>query len=150
MRMVRTGQRNHREAVRKWGQVLLQFMWRPARRDEMNLVEVKAPVGSARDCQVTRMDGIEGATENSNSPGMVFGRGAVSLRCGQCASVKGTRLDSLTKPQWQAVRLRWLPGCQTLRRLQYLQILRLRRELCLPVLPSGFYPVHQRCREQDS
>ena len=39
--------------------MLFQLVRRPAGRDEMNFVKIKAPVGRASDGQVTVVDGIK-------------------------------------------------------------------------------------------
>src|SRR5262249_33623459 len=45
--MVGTGERDHRKTVRKRSEVLLQFVRRADRGDEMNFVEIEAAVGGA-------------------------------------------------------------------------------------------------------
>ena len=83
MRMFGTGKRNHGKPVREGCEVLLQLVRRPARGNEVEFVEIKAPVGGAGDGKMTVVDGIEGAAENRNTARMVLCGGAVRLRCGQ-------------------------------------------------------------------
>lgn len=59
MRMFRARQGNHCKAVREWREMLFEFVRRPACRDEMNFVEIKAPVRRARDGQVAIVNGIK-------------------------------------------------------------------------------------------
>ena len=59
MRMLGASERNHRKAVRKRSEVLLQLVRRPARGNEVELVEIEAPVGGAGDGKMAIVDGIE-------------------------------------------------------------------------------------------
>src|ERR1700751_2702337 len=86
MRMLRARQRHHRKPVRKRRQMLLQFVGWPARRNEVNLVEVKWPVCGSRHGQVPCMNEIKRAAKQCNSSWLVFGRRAVRLRCRQSPS----------------------------------------------------------------
>ena len=83
MRMLGASERDHRKPVRERRKVLLQLVRWPARGDEMEFVEIEAPVGGASNGKVAVVDGIEGAAENRNTARMVFCSGAVRLRCGQ-------------------------------------------------------------------
>jgi hypothetical protein len=49
VRMLGGSQRNHCKAVRERREVLLQLVRRPARGNEMQLVEIKTPVGGSSD-----------------------------------------------------------------------------------------------------
>jgi len=44
--MLRASQRHHSKAMWKWRQMLLQLVRRPARRNEVKLVEIKPPVAA--------------------------------------------------------------------------------------------------------
>ncbi len=83
VRVFGTGKRNHGKPVREGREVLLQLVRRPARGDEVEFVEVEAPVGSAGDGKMAVVDGIEGAAENRNTARMVLCSSAVRLRGGQ-------------------------------------------------------------------
>ena len=84
MRMFGTGQRNHRVAMRKRREMLLQLVRRSAGRNEMNFVEIKTPVGGACDRQMSIMNRVERAAKNRDATGMVFGcSAALRLRGGQ-------------------------------------------------------------------
>ena len=86
MRMLGARQRNHRKAVRKGRQVLLQLVRRTAGGDEMNFVEIKSPVRRARNGKVAVMNRVERPAKNRDAARMVLCGGAVSLRGGQCFS----------------------------------------------------------------
>ena len=88
--MVAACERDHSETVRKGSEVLLQLMGRPAGRDEMDFIEIEAPVRSAREAQMTAMNGIERAAEESNAARLMFCGGAMRLGYGQCASPEST------------------------------------------------------------
>src|SRR6266852_8817216 len=83
VRMLCASERDHREAVRKRREVLLQLVRRPARGDEVEFIEIEAPVGGASSGKMTVVNGIEGTAENRNTARMMSCRGAVRLRCGQ-------------------------------------------------------------------
>ena len=83
MRMLGASERDHRKAVRKRSEVLLKLVRRPARGNEVELVEIEAPVGGAGDGKMTIVDGIEGASKNRNTARMMPCGGAVRLRYGQ-------------------------------------------------------------------
>src|SRR5882672_10448115 len=87
--MFRAGERNHRKPVREWCEMLLQFVWRPARWDKMNFVEIETAVGCARDSEMAVMDWIERAAKKRDAARMVSCGGAVRLGDGQCVSVDG-------------------------------------------------------------
>src|SRR5262249_36028393 len=72
--------------------MLLQLMWRTARRDEMYLVEVKTAVGSTRHLQVATMNWIEGTTKKRDAARMMFCGGAGRPGRGQCGSPEGAGL----------------------------------------------------------
>lgn|SRR5215467_285011 len=88
MRMVHARERDHSEAVREGREVLLQFVRRTARRDELNFVEVEAAISGAGYGKMAIVNRIEGAAKNRYAAGMVFCGGAVRLRCGQSVSVE--------------------------------------------------------------
>jgi len=69
--------------VWKRREVLLQFVRRAARGDEMNLVEIEAAVGGAGDGEVAIVDWIERAAKQSDTAGMMFSGSAVGLSGGQ-------------------------------------------------------------------
>src|SRR5580704_5621323 len=48
MRMLGAGEREHRETVREWSEMLFELVGWAACRDEMNLVEIETPVSGAR------------------------------------------------------------------------------------------------------
>jgi hypothetical protein len=96
--MFGAGQGHHSEPVRKGREVLLELVRRTAGRNEMDFVEIEAAIRSPRDSQMSGMNGIEGAAEKSNTPGMVFGCCAMGLGCGQSASIACRSSDSLTVP----------------------------------------------------
>ena len=83
MRMVHARERDHSEAVREGREVLLQFVRRTARRDEMNFVEIEAAVGGTRDGDVAIMDWIERTAKKRDTAGMVLSGCAVRLSGGQ-------------------------------------------------------------------
>src|SRR5580704_13736889 len=64
MRMLGAGERDHGKAVRERREVLLQLVRRSARCDEMQLVEIEAPVGGARDGEMPVVDGVERTAKN--------------------------------------------------------------------------------------
>jgi hypothetical protein len=99
MRMLGGCERNHGEAVREWGEVLLQFVRWATGGDEMDFVEIKTAVGGASDGEVTVVDRIEGAAEHADAAGVMLGGGAmVGVRGGQCVSMDevAVRLQELT------------------------------------------------------
>src|SRR5258708_31505503 len=77
--------RDHGKPVRKWREVLLQLVRGTARRDKVELVEIKAPVSGTSNGKMAVVDGIEGTAKNRDAPRMMFCGGAGRLRCGQCA-----------------------------------------------------------------
>ncbi len=81
--MLGAGERDHGKPVRERREVLLQFVRRTARRDEVNLVKIEAPVGGARGGKMAVVDGVEGTAENRDVARMMFCGGAVRLRGGQ-------------------------------------------------------------------
>src|SRR5260221_8332101 len=86
MRMLCRRQRRHREAVRKRRQVLLQFVRRTARGNEMHFVKIESPVCRPGYSQVAGMDGVKRAAKNCNPSWMVFRRRTFRLRSRQSAS----------------------------------------------------------------
>src|SRR6266481_7827798 len=86
MRMLRARQRHHGKSMRKGRQVLLQLVWRPARRNEMNFVEIESPVRGSRHGKMPGMNRIERASKQCDTARMVFCGGALRLRGGQCVS----------------------------------------------------------------
>ena len=86
MRMLGARERDHREAVRKRRQVLLQLVRRAAGGDEMNFVEIEAAVRSARDGKMAVMNRVEGSAKKRDAARMMLCGGAVRLRGGQCVS----------------------------------------------------------------
>jgi len=83
VRMLGASESDHRKAVRERREVLLELVRGTARGDEVEFVEIEAPVGSAGDGKMAVVDGIEGTAENRNTARMMFCSGAVRLRCGQ-------------------------------------------------------------------
>ena len=81
--MLRASQRNHGVTMRKWREVLLQFVRRTAGRDEMNFVEVETAVGSASDSEMAVVDWVEGAAKKRDTARVMFSGGAVRLGGGQ-------------------------------------------------------------------
>ena len=63
MWMLRARQRHHRKAVGKRRQLLLQLMRWPTGKNEMNFVEIEAPVRGPRNGQMPGMDRIKRAAE---------------------------------------------------------------------------------------
>jgi hypothetical protein len=61
---------------------------RAARRDEVHLVEIEAPVRGSRHHQMACMNGVKGAAKKSDAPWMMLCRCAVRLRRRQTASRK--------------------------------------------------------------
>jgi hypothetical protein len=57
--MFRASERNHCKAVREWREMLFQLVRRPAGRDEMNFVKIKAAVGRTSNSQMAVMDGVK-------------------------------------------------------------------------------------------
>jgi hypothetical protein len=72
--------------MRKWRKVLLQFVRWPARRNEMDFVKIKSPVGGPRHGKVPRVNRIERASEKRDAARMMLCGGALGLRGGQYAS----------------------------------------------------------------
>jgi hypothetical protein len=66
--------------------MLLQFVGRPAGRNEMDFVKVKAAVGRARYGEMAIMNRIERTAKEGNAAGVMFYGGAMRLRGRQCAS----------------------------------------------------------------
>src|SRR6266478_2823010 len=94
--MLGASERDHGKAVRERGEMLLQFMRRPARGNEMQFVEIEASIGGAGNRKMAVVNGIEGSTKNRNPARMMFRGSAVRLRCGQCCSQESAAgLDSL-------------------------------------------------------
>jgi hypothetical protein len=58
----------------------------------MNLVEIETAIRGAGDRQMTVVNGVERAAENSDAAWMMFRSGAMGLRGGQCCS--GSELTS--------------------------------------------------------
>ena len=96
VRMLRARERSHREAVRERSEVLLQFVRRSARRDEMHFVEIEAAVGGARYGEVSVVNRVKGTAEQRDTARVMFCSGAMRLRGGQCASREVTVLNVLT------------------------------------------------------
>jgi hypothetical protein len=66
--------------------MLLQLVGRTTCWDEVEFVEIKAPVRGTSNGEMAVVDGIEGAAENRDAPRVMSCGGAVRLRGGQCAS----------------------------------------------------------------
>jgi len=81
--MLGASKRNHRKTMRKRRKMLLQLVGRAARGDEVEFVEIEAPVSGARDGKMAVVDRIEGTAKNRNTARLMFCGGAVRLRCGQ-------------------------------------------------------------------
>src|SRR5215831_1074148 len=86
MRVLGAGQGHHCEAVRKRRQMLFEFVRRPAGGHEVDFVEVKTPVRSARYRQVAVVYRIERTSKKRNAARSVFCGGAVRLGSGQRGS----------------------------------------------------------------
>jgi len=83
MRMIGTGERDHGEAVRKWREVLLQFVRRAARGDKVNFVEIEAAIRGASHGKMAIVDWIERAAKKCDTARMMSSGSAVRLSCGQ-------------------------------------------------------------------
>jgi len=83
MRMLRAGQRHHRIAVGKRREMLFELVRRAAGGNEVNFVEIETAVGSARNGEMSVVDGVEGPAEQCDAAGMMFCGSAVGLRSGQ-------------------------------------------------------------------
>src|SRR5580704_4187499 len=66
-RMRRARQRHHCEAVLVGAKLRGCFVWRPARGDKVNAIEVKAAFGGARHGHMSEVDGIEGAAKKRDT-----------------------------------------------------------------------------------
>lgn len=86
MRMVNTCQRNHGETMGKGSQVLLELVWGTAGWNEMNFVEIEPAIRGASDGHVAVVNRVERTAEKRDAARLVFYRGALQLRSGQCAS----------------------------------------------------------------
>jgi len=89
--MFGTGKRNHGKPVREGCQVLLQLVRRPARGDEVEFVEIKAPVGGAGDGKMTVVDGSKEPPKIAIQRGWCF----AAVRCA-CAVVNEAPKKVLT------------------------------------------------------
>ncbi len=74
--------------MREGREVLLQLVRRPAGGYEMHFVEIETAIGGARDGKMAVMNGVERTAKERDAARMMFGGGAVRLRCGQCVSEK--------------------------------------------------------------
>jgi len=83
VRMLGASERDHCKAVRERRKVLLQLVRRPAGRNEVEFVEIEAPVGGAGDGKMSVVDGVKGTAKNRDAARMMFCGGAVRLRGGQ-------------------------------------------------------------------
>ena len=95
MWMLGASQGNHGKSMGKRCEVLLELVRWPACGNEVDLVEIKPPVGSARDRKMTTMYGIEGTAKKRNAARLVFCGGSVRLRYRQCASQEVSISDFL-------------------------------------------------------
>ena len=86
VRVLGARQRHHRKSMRKWSQVLLQLVRRPAGRHEMNLIEIESPVGGARHGEMAVVNRVERSAKQRDAARMMFCGGALRLRGGQYAS----------------------------------------------------------------
>src|SRR5215472_4982657 len=84
--MLCASQRDHGKAMWKRRKMLFEFVRRPARGNEVNLVKIESPVGGARHAEMSAVDGVEGAAKKPDAARMMFRGGAVRLRYRQCAS----------------------------------------------------------------
>ena len=96
MRMFGASERGHGKTVREWSQVLFELVRRAACRNEMNFVEIEAPVGGASDGEVAIVNRVEGAAEQRDTTRVMLCGGAMRLRGGQCASREVTMVNFLT------------------------------------------------------
>src|SRR5260370_36809921 len=85
VRMLGASEREHGKPMRKRSEVLLQFVRGATRRDEVEFVEIKAPVGGAGNVKIAVVDGIKGTAANRDTPRMMLCGGTVRLGCGPCA-----------------------------------------------------------------
>jgi hypothetical protein len=99
--MLGARQRHHRKPMRERRQMLLKFVRRTARRNEMHFVEIEPPVRGASDGQVPGMNRIERTAKERDAAWMVLRGGAmrVCLRrgCRQSASQEVTSDEFLTE-----------------------------------------------------
>jgi hypothetical protein len=79
--------------MRERGEVLLEFVRRPAGGNEMDFVKIETAIGGARDGKMAVVDGIERAAEERDTARVMFSCGAVRLRGGQCFSGKSFQLS---------------------------------------------------------
>ena len=92
MRVIGASERDHRVTIRVGRHVPAMFVRRAARGNEMNLVQMKAPLRGARDGQVSDVDGIKCAAEDGNPAlARMTSGSAVAVRLGdaQRSSVRG-------------------------------------------------------------
>src|ERR1700723_1087898 len=80
VRMLRARQRYHRKSMRKRRQVLLQFMRRTARGNEMNLIKIESPVSGPSDSKMPVMNRVERSAKKRDAAWMMFRGGAMRLR----------------------------------------------------------------------
>jgi hypothetical protein len=66
--------------------VLLQFMRRPARGNEMEFVEIESPVRGPGHRQMPGVNWVERASKERDAARMMFRGGALRLRGRQCVS----------------------------------------------------------------
>jgi len=77
--------------------MLLQLVRWSAGRNEMNLIEIKAPVGGAGYGQMAVVNGIERSPKERDTTRLMFYGGALRLRGGQYPS-QGRLLHFLIDP----------------------------------------------------
>jgi hypothetical protein len=81
--------------MREGGEVLLELMGRPTGGDEMDFIEIEAPVRGACHAEMATVNRIERAAEERNATRMMFCGGTVRLRGRQYASLDVSTEDFL-------------------------------------------------------
>jgi hypothetical protein len=85
--------------MREGSEVLLKFVGRAARRDEMEFVKIETAVSGARDGEMAIVYGIERTAKKRDTARMMFCGGAVRLRGGQCFSQKSFQSSVSSTPE---------------------------------------------------
>ena len=76
--------------------MLFELVRRPARRNEMNFVEIETAVGGAGNGKMAIVNRVERTAEQRDATRMMLCGGAMRLRGGQCASREVTVVNFLT------------------------------------------------------
>jgi hypothetical protein len=82
--------------VGKGGEVLFEFVGRPACWDEMNFVEIETAVGGTGYGEMAIVNRVERAAEQRDATRVMLCGGAMRLGGGQCASREVTVVNFLT------------------------------------------------------